>query len=116
MNRPSPVVVRIYQLKDDAAFKHADFFALYDKQEATLSTALISREEYELSPEERRTTNFTLSPETHFLGVAAAYRDIRNAQWRALLLMGNKVTINAVKDHQLIIAIGRSEVRITDSD
>ena len=25
-NRPSPIVIRIYQLKDDAAFKDADFF------------------------------------------------------------------------------------------
>jgi len=41
-NRPSPVVIRIYQLKDDAAFKGADFFALYDKEEATLAAALVS--------------------------------------------------------------------------
>src|SRR5271155_5434729 len=45
LGRPSPVVVRIYQLKDDAAFKDADFFALYDKEQPTLAASLISREE-----------------------------------------------------------------------
>ena len=33
-NRPSPVVVRLYQLKDDAAFKDADIFTLLDKEQA----------------------------------------------------------------------------------
>ena len=36
-NRPSPIVVRIYQLKDDTGFKDADYFALYDKEAATLA-------------------------------------------------------------------------------
>ena len=30
--RPSPIVVRVYQLKTDGAFKGADFFALYDDE------------------------------------------------------------------------------------
>ena len=38
--RPSPVVLRVYQLKDDAAFKDAEFFALFDKEQATLGASL----------------------------------------------------------------------------
>jgi type VI secretion system protein VasD len=53
-NRPSPVVIRIYQLKDDAAFKGADFFALYDKEEATLAAALVSRVEFDWLPARRK--------------------------------------------------------------
>jgi len=60
-NRPSPIVIRLYQLKDDAAFKDADFFALYDKEEATLAAALVSRVEFELAPGERRNVDFTMS-------------------------------------------------------
>ena len=59
-NRPSPVVIRIYQLKDDAAFKGADFFALYDKEEATLAAALVSRVEFELAPGEKKTVTLTI--------------------------------------------------------
>jgi type VI secretion system protein VasD len=82
-NRPSPIVVRVYQLKDDAAFKDAEFFVLYDKEQATLAAALVSREEFELAPGEHRAVDYKLSPDAHFVAVAAAYRDIRNAAWRA---------------------------------
>jgi type VI secretion system protein VasD len=101
-NRPSPIVVRVYQLKDDAAFKEADFFALNDKEQATLAAALVSREEFELTPGEHRAVDFKLSPDAHFVGVAAAYRDIRNAQWRA--------EIGVVKKKKIGIAIDRAKV------
>src|SRR5271167_4330924 len=82
-NRPSPIVVRIYQLKDDAAFKDADFFALYDKEQATLAASMISRQEFEVAPGTQKTVDYQLSLDARFVGVAAAYRDIRNASWRA---------------------------------
>ena len=34
--RPSPIVVRVYQLRADAAFAAADFFALFDEEQQTL--------------------------------------------------------------------------------
>src|SRR5450631_1673622 len=75
-SRPSPVVVRFYELKDDAAFKDADIYALFDKEQATLGSALVVREEYELAPGEHRTKSLQLPPEVHFMAVVAAYRDI----------------------------------------
>jgi type VI secretion system protein VasD len=89
-NRPSPVVVRLYQLKDDAAFKDADIYALFDKEQATLGAGLASREEYELAPSEHRSLTIKPPPEVRFIGVVAAYRDIRNAQWRAQLGVPDK--------------------------
>src|SRR5262245_41026995 len=52
--RPSPIVVRIYELKSVAAFNGADFFSLYDKEQETLGSELIGREEYQLHPAETR--------------------------------------------------------------
>jgi type VI secretion system protein VasD len=89
-NRPSPVVVRLYQLKDDAAFKDADIYALFDKEQATLGAGLASREEYELAPLEHRALIIKPPPDVRFIGVVAAYRDIRNAQWRAQLGVPDK--------------------------
>jgi len=111
-SRPSPVVVRVYQLKDDAAFKEADFFALYDKEQATLAAALVSREEFELTPNEHRAVDYKLSPDAHFVGVAAAYRDIRNAQWRAEVGAPDKRMLNMVKKNQISIAVERARVSI----
>jgi type VI secretion system protein VasD len=109
-NRPSPIVIRVYQLKDDAAFKGADYFALYDKEQATLAAALVSRVEFELAPGERHMADFSLSPDTRFIGVAAAYRDIRNAEWRAQSGSADKGVADLVKKNQIAIAVERARV------
>jgi type VI secretion system protein VasD len=83
--RPSPVVVRVYQLKTDAAFKGADFFALFDDDMKVLGPELITRDEYVLNPSEKKTIDVVVSRDARFVGALAAFRDIRNAQWRGLV-------------------------------
>lgn len=83
--RPSPVVIRVYQLKTDAAFKGAEFFSLYDDDQKVLGPEMISRDEYVMAPSEKRTIDVAVSGETRFVGAVAAFRDIRNAQWRGLV-------------------------------
>lgn len=111
-NRPSPIVVRIYQLKDDAGFKDADYFALYDKEAATLTAALVSRVEFELAPGEKHTADYSVSPDTRYIGVAAAYRDIRNAQWRAQGGTMEKGVADLIKNEQIKITVDRASVSI----
>jgi type VI secretion system protein VasD len=111
-NRASPIVVRIYQLKDDAAFKDAEFFALYDKETATLAAALVSRMEFELTPGQTLTTDYPVSPDTRYIGVAAAYRDIYNAQWRAEAGSAEKGVAALTKDGKLKVTIARASVGI----
>ena len=83
--RPSPVVVRVYQLKTDAAFKGADFFALFDDDQKVLGQELISRDEFVLTPSEKRTIDVTVARDARYVGAVAAFRDIRNAEWRGLV-------------------------------
>ena len=103
-NRPSPVVVRLYLLKADALFMAGDFFALYDDEKSALKDDLIAKStEFTLRPgESTAVPEFVPSPETRFLGVIAAYRDYRNAQWRrvAPLPLAKGVTI-AVRRGQI---------------
>src|SRR5262245_30235333 len=105
--RPSPIVVRVYQLKTDGAFKGADFFALYDDDQKVLGAEMISRDEYVLAPAERKTIDVTVSNDTRFIGALAAFRD-RNAESRALLaaprgglnvtLERARIVVSAVKE------------------
>jgi type VI secretion system protein VasD len=81
--RPSPIVVRVYQLKSDAGFGNAEFFALFDDDKRVLAADLVGREEFELAPGETRTVELNLSPDTRFMGALGAYRDVRDATWRA---------------------------------
>ena len=95
--KPSPVVVRLFQLKGDAAFTNAEFFALYDDEMKVLGPELIGREEYVLAPAEKRTVEVSVSGAARFVGVVAAYRDIRNSQWRVVVpapLKRDEVTLS----------------------
>ena len=82
--RPSPIVLRLYQLKADAAFVDSDFFPLFDDDKRALGADLVSREEMELAPGEARALEVPFAPETRFIAVLGAYRDVGNARWRAI--------------------------------
>ena len=81
--RPSPIVVRVYELKSLAAFNSADFFSIFEKEQETLGSELVGREEYELQPGETRPYRRQLQPDTKFLGVVAAFRDLEHSRWRS---------------------------------
>lgn len=81
--RPSPLVVRLYELRSPTAFAKADFTALHQADVATLGSDLVLRDELLLQPGESRPWQRTLSPETRFIGVFGVYRDVERAVWRA---------------------------------
>jgi len=114
--RPSPIVVRLYQLKDEAAFKAADFYALYEKDQATLGAAFVSREDFDFAPGDRHSADMPVSTDAQFIGVIAAYRDIRNAQWRTLTAAPEKGIVNNVKKNKLAIAVERARVSFVPPD
>src|ERR1700730_16233727 len=67
--RASPVVVRVYQLRNDGEFNSAAFFGVYEKEKETLGASLVSREEYVLAPGENRKLDLPLNGDTRFIGV-----------------------------------------------
>jgi type VI secretion system protein VasD len=84
-NRPSPLLVRIYELKSAAGFNAADFMSLYQRDQAQLAADMIAKEEFVLAPGETKTFAKTLAPDTRFIGVVAAYRDVEHAKWRSVV-------------------------------
>ena len=80
--RASPVVVRVYELRSPAAFSGADFFSLFEKESETLAGDLVGREEYGLRPAETRPYRRQLQPDTKFIGVVGAFRDLEHSRWR----------------------------------
>jgi type VI secretion system protein VasD len=80
--RASPVVVRVYELRSPAAFSGADFFSLFEKESETLAGDLVGREEYSLRPAETQPYRRQLQPDTKFIGVVAAFRDLEHSRWR----------------------------------
>ena len=83
--RPSPVVVRIFDLKSAAGFEAADYNGLFDKDREALGADLVAREEFVLKPGEARRIDRPLAPETQVIGIAAAFRDLERSTWRATI-------------------------------
>lgn len=82
---PAPALVRVYQLASPVRFQNADFFLLFEKERDTLGADLLGREEIPVSPGETKTLNQPLKPTATHVGVAAAFRDIDKATWRAIV-------------------------------
>ena len=97
--RPSPLLIRVYELKSVAAFNGADFMSLYQRDQAALGGDLLAKEEFVLEPGETKTFAKTLAPDTRFIGVVAAYRDLEHAKWRTVVSVQpnqpQKVTVRA---------------------
>lgn len=83
--RASPIVLRVFELRSTAAFDSADFFSLWDREREALANELITRDEFQLRPGEQKKLERTLQPETRYLGVVAAFRDLERAIWRSTL-------------------------------
>ena len=88
--RPSPVVVRVVELKSPSVFESAEFFALYQNEAQTLGSDLVATEEFESKPGDVQDLKFALKPESNYVGVLAAYRQLEKANWRLVLPLAIK--------------------------
>lgn len=83
--RPSPIVLRLIELKHPVAFEGADFFSLYQRATESLAPDLVTQEELELRPGESRELKLSVGPDSRYVGVLAAYRDLPETQWRFVI-------------------------------
>lgn len=84
-NQASPVVITIYQLKSPSTFQQANFFTLYNNPISTLASDLLDKRDIEIRPQQKQNLTITLSPQTNYIGVLAAFRDPDKAQWRQVI-------------------------------
>jgi type VI secretion system protein VasD len=104
--RPSPIIVRLYELKSLGTFNTVEFFPLYNEEEDTLGDDLIYREEFSLIPGGKKLFTRTPAADTQYLAVIAAFRDIDQATWKAA------VPIPVERVTNLIIQLDRLSVSI----
>ncbi len=97
--RPSPLTLRLYELKSETAFNRADFMSLYQADQASLAADTLAREEIVVQPGETRPYRKTLHADTRFIAVFGAYRDLERARWRTVVAVqpgkAQRITIRA---------------------
>jgi len=104
--RASPLTVRVYALKTPGPFEGADFFSLFEKDQATLGAELVQREEMLLRPGESRKLDLTLPADAKAIGVMAAFRDLDRARWREVR------AVEPGKPQTLTVTFGARQIRI----
>jgi type VI secretion system protein VasD len=107
--KASPIVLRLYQLKADAAFNNSDYFPLFDDEKKVLGQDLLSREEQELFPGQAVSMEIPFAAETRFIGVAGGYYDKSKAGWRAI------APASGSKGHSVHVAAVAERARVTVS-
>jgi type VI secretion system protein VasD len=104
--RPSPIAARIYELKSLSVFNNADFFNLFEQDVALLGNEMLMRDELHFQPGETKLLERELQPDTRYIGVIGAYRNIENATWR------NAIEIDVEDETSFTITFGESSITI----
>jgi len=107
--RPSPVVLRLIELKHPVAFETADFFSLYQRPKEALSPDMVVLEELELRPGEQREMKLSVQPGSRYVGVLAAYRDLPESNWRTV------ISLNEQEHNYSVIRLDAKGIQAPDS-
>ncbi|WP_281557389.1 type VI secretion system lipoprotein TssJ [Thalassomonas sp. RHCl1] len=108
---PSPVLLRVFQLTNDANFANSGFTDLLATDLGGLGNELIQSNDYLVQPGSTETIKIDISKNTKYFGLVSGFMDIENASWRQLvavpeekmyifgrgklLIRVNKLSINA---------------------
>ncbi len=104
--RPSPVVLRVYDLKSVDTFMSADFFKLFEQGDATLAGNLIDTKQMVIKPSQVLRLERTPEGEIRYLGFVAAFRDNAAAVWRATVpIPPHQTTTVSVKLEKLSVTV-----------
>ncbi|GAB3376386.1 type VI secretion system lipoprotein TssJ [Azotobacter armeniacus] len=85
--RPSPIVVKVFELRTGAAFETSDFFSLQDKPETALGQELIAVEQVILHPGEVKYVTRHGNLDARVIGIMAEYRVLEASRWRQLITL-----------------------------
>lgn len=91
--RPSPVVLRLLELKHPVAFENADFFSLYERARETLALDMVASEELEIRPGERRELKLSIDKDSRYVALLAAYRDLPETRWRYVIAVPDRKSV-----------------------
>lgn len=108
--RPSPVIVRIFDLAASQSFETAAFAALFEHPDDALKQDLLAQDEFVLHPGEIQQKNRGLEPRVQALGVVAAFRDLEQAVWRL------SVPVKPGRRIFLLINLDRNTIRLVPVD
>lgn len=108
--RPSPVIVKVYEMRSDLAFKQSDFIPLFMTPVQVLGADLLAVDELVLVPGEARRITYEPAEHTRFVGVIAGFRQMERAEWRAV------TTIDSGTENTVAFELGDATLSLVSAD
>lgn len=84
--RPSPLFLRMYELKSTKQFQRANFIDLFERDKEVLGADLVGKQTLKrLTPGEERSDSFVLKPGTRFVGLFAEFLQYKDAKFKIII-------------------------------
>lgn len=109
--RSSPLVIRVFELKDARQFQTEDFIGLFQESKERLGGDLIA--EYrlrEFAPGLNRTEVLKVDPAVQYIGLLAEFVQYENAQARLVF------PIEPHRTTETIIWVNKTSIRLSDEE
>ncbi len=111
-NVPSPLFVRMYELKSDKAFLKAGFLDIYEKDKQLFGGELLVKHELKhLVPGQGVTSKHTLTKETQYIGVYAEFVQYKDAEYKLAVPVVKKIDGSM----RLVVSVSGNSIRIDQS-
>jgi len=99
---PSPVIVRMYELKSTKAFENANFIDLYERDSEVLGKTMITEQALKpIQPNEGRTAKFVLSKGTKYIGLYAEFLQYEDAKYKVIIPVAETNVVSSTAKVQL---------------
>ncbi len=83
---PSPLFIRMYELKSTKLFDKANFIDIYEQDKATLGEDFVAVQKLKrLKPGEDRENSFVLNKNTRFVALYAEFLNYKNAKYKLVI-------------------------------
>lgn len=86
MGRPSPLMLRVYELKTATLFERADFIDLFERDKEVLGADFIAKHEMRrITPGDERIEDLVLSNDARYVAVFAEFTQYQDAEFGLLI-------------------------------
>ncbi len=120
--RPSPVELHIYFLRNATAFLEQDYYSLAERSDQVLGQDIVSRESMFIHPGRVEHKVLKVEGDYEHIGIVVSFRDLDGSQWRDLAGRPAKGLVSAMWPERwkfgrykrsLYLVIDEKEVRVS---
>ena len=103
---PSPLIIRMYELKSDKEFSKANFLDIYEKDKESLGQDLIVKHEIkQLMPGQDAISQFVLEKEALYIGLYAEFLQYKGSDFKLVIPV---VKNNIVNTRAVVLVSGNT--------